>query len=178
MTAARQKEIQELRNGLNSIEEVLIQDALSKISKKGDVSLIADLIALHTRSDDPKIIKSTEEILFGLKASAALDVLMEIATHETNNAHISLALSAMWQSGFSATMHLNQLVLLAIKHDFQVAMEVMTIVENSEFSDEDEDDIDHNLLVLKEEILGKENPNQALLESISTILIDKKISGE
>lgn len=177
MANKRDKEIAELRESLKASTDVLVADALKKVEKKGDASLIPDLIELWDLNNTPAIRKSIESILYGLKSSAALDVLMECLDKGYSDSMNGLALSAIWQSGFSASAHLNKLVDVALTGSYTNAIDVMTIIDASEFENNQEELIDQNLVKIKEQLLANQPETAPIVLEIKSILIDKKIEG-
>ena len=134
MTTKRAKEIQDIKEGLSSFEDVLVNKALDKVEKKGDVSLLPSIITLWAGTDDEPIKKRTEDIMFGLKDKGALEVLVNYLSTDANDEKKWLAANAIWQSGFDASGYLNELVDYAKANSFTAAMDIMTIIENSEFT--------------------------------------------
>ena len=177
LSAARVKEVTDLRNGLQSSEEALITKALSIIATKGDSSLISDLITLWTDTDNQLHKKSVESILFGLKEKNALDTLITYLSTDASEESKWLALNAIWQSGFDASEHLSALIDFAINNSYTNAIDVMTIIENSEFDNEHEDLVDNCLIKLNDYLLKNKSDNLSLLLEIKSILIEKKIEG-
>ena len=174
---AARKEIQEIRSGLQSSEDVLNVKALSKVRTKGDASLLPDLINLWADIDNQKTKKEVESILFGLKEKTALDGLISYLDTDSSEEKKWLALNAIWQSGFNASEHLTPLIEFAIHNSYTNAIDVMTIIDNSEFTDADEKLVDSNLRRLNDYLLKNKSDNLQVLLEIKSILIDKKIEG-
>lgn len=175
MSTQRAKEIAAFKKDLQASSDVIIADTLNKIGKKGDASLIPDLLAIWGRSETLDIKKSVESILFGLKSTNALDVLMQFITNTSDEAQKGLALTAIWQSGYSAAPFLDQLVDIAIHGSYAHAIDVMTIIDASEFDENHEDLIDSNLVKIKEQLHAKMPETAPIVLEIKSILIDKKI---
>jgi hypothetical protein len=177
MSAKRLKEIDDIRSGLRSSEEVLNTKALAKMAKKGDASLIPDLISLWADSENQKTKQEVESILFGLKEKSALDKLVEYIHTDVSEEMKWVALNAIWQSGFDASAHLTTLLEFAKNNSYTNAIDVMTIIENSEFDDKNEELVDENLRNLNEYLLKHKSDNISILLEIKSILIEKKIEG-
>lgn len=177
MTDKRAKELQEIKNGLLSSEDVLVLKALEKTESKGDSSLIPDLIDLWANSEDHPIKKRVENILFGLKDKNALQLLVDYLSTDVSDDRKWLALNSIWQSGLDASGHLTELVDFAISNSFTNAIDVMTIIENSEFSDDIEPIVDANIKKINAKIATSKTDVTPILIEISSILIDKKIEG-
>lgn len=177
MTTKRVKEIKDIKDGLQSSEDVLIQKALSKVELKGDASLIPDLIELWVDTNAQKTKSKVESILFGLKDKLALKMLVEYMDTDVSEESKWLALNSIWQSGMDASEHLTALIDFAISNSYTNAIDIMTIVENSEFDLSLESLVDDNLRRLNEYLLKNKTANIEILLQIKSILIEKKIEG-
>ena len=177
MTTKRTKEIQDIKEGLSSSQDVLINKALDKMERKGDSTLLPDVIELWSLTDEQPIKKRAEAIMFGLKDKGALKTLIDYLGTDASEDKKWFAANAIWQSGFDASAHLTELIDFAITNSFTAAIDVMTIIENSEFNEEVEDTVDENIKRINRYIAQSKSENVSILTEISSILIDKKIEG-
>ncbi|UTW65626.1 hypothetical protein KFE94_13335 [bacterium SCSIO 12643] len=177
MSTKRAKEIADIKSGLLSSEEVLVQKALDKMESKGDVSLIPTLISLWAESDSQKIKNKVESLMFGLKDKSALESLIQYIQADVSDEKKWLALNAIWQSGYDASEYLTELIDFALTNSYTNAIDIMTIIDNSEFDETTEDKVDMNLRKLNDFILKNKSESQGVLLEIKSILIDKKIEG-
>lgn len=177
MSTKRTKEIADIKNGLLSTEEVLVQKALDKMESKGDASLIPTLISVWEDSESQNIKKRVESLMFGLKDKKALETLIQYIQTDATDEKKWLALNAIWQSGYNASDYISELVDFALTNSYTNAIDIMTIIDNSEFDDTNEDRVDMNLRKINEFILKNKSENQSVLLEIKSILIDKKIEG-
>jgi hypothetical protein len=174
---ATDKELKEIISGLQSSEEVLVSKALTKVRAKGNSSIIPILINLWEDSDNQKTKKEVETILFGLKEKESLEYLVSYIDTDVSETKKWLALNSIWQSGFNASLHLTELLDFAIANTYTNAIDVMTIIENSDFSEKDDELVDSNLRRLNDYLLKNKSDNLQVLLEIKSILIDKKIEG-
>jgi hypothetical protein len=177
MSTKRIKELTDIKSGLLSSEEVLIQKALDKMELKGDASLIPTLISVWTESKYQNIKKGIESLMFGLKDKKALETLIDYIQTDASDEKKWLALNAIWQSGFNAADYISQLIDFALINSYTNAIDVMTIIDNSEFDEKNEDHVDQNLRKINEFMLKNKSENLSVLLEIKSILIDKKIEG-
>lgn len=171
------QEIKEIKAGLQSSEYILVTKALAKVSTKGDSSLLSDLINLWVDTDNQSTKKEVESILYGLKEKEALTTLIGYIDTAVSDERKWLALNAIWQSGLDASEHLSILLDFAINNSYTNAIDVMTIIENSEFSEKEDDLIENNLRRLNDYLLKNKSDNLQVLLEIKSILIDKRIAG-
>lgn len=177
MTTKRAKEIQEIKEGLSSSQDILIKKALDKMEKKGDSILLADVIELWSVTEEQPIKKRAEAIMFGLKDKEALKALVDYLRTDGSEEKKWLALNAIWQSGLDASAYLPELIEFAIANSFTAAIDVMTIVENSEFDEKLESSVDETIKRINSYVTHSKSENVSILTEISSILIDKKIEG-
>ena len=177
MTAKRSKEIKEILDGLTSSQEELINKSLDKMETKGDVQLLPNVIDLWANTDDQAIKRRTESILFGLKHKEALQFLVSYLNSEISDEKKWLAANSIWQSGFDASEHLTELIDFAISNSYTAAIDIMTIIENSEFDETQEDTLDENIKRINTFAQQSKADVVPILMEINTILIDKKIAG-
>lgn len=177
MSVKRDQEIKTIREELKSFEDVLVGKGLSKMATKGDASLLPDLINLLSETDNQKHKQESESILFGLKDKEALITLIDYLKTDANEHKKWIALNAIWQSGFDASEHLTVLVDFAINNSYTNAIDVMTIIENSEFDEKNENLVDQNLKKINDYLLKNKSDNISILLEIKSILIEKKIEG-
>jgi len=177
MSTKRAREIADIKSGLLSSEEVLVQKALDKMEPKGDASLIPTLISVWEESESQKIKRKVESLMFGLKDKGALETLIQYIQTDVSEEKKWLALNSIWQSGYDASAYLSELVDFALSNSYTNAIDVMTIIDNSEFDESTEDHVDLNLKRINQYILENKSENQTVLLEIKSILIDKKIEG-
>jgi hypothetical protein len=147
------------------------------MESKGDASLIKDLIKLWEDTDDSKIKSKVESLMFGLKDKEALPTLIDFIQTDASEEQKWLALNSIWQSGLDASEHLTVLLEFAKANSFTNAIDVMTIIENSEFDQAIEPMVDENLRLLADYLLKNKSENLEILLQIKSILIEKKIEG-
>ncbi|MFT4753451.1 MAG: hypothetical protein ACI9GM_000162 [Salibacteraceae bacterium] len=169
--------VKDIISGLKSSEEVDVNKALTQVRSKGNTTLIPILIDLWEGTNNQKIKKEVESILFGLKEMEALDFLVTYIATDVMEQKKWLALNAIWQSGFNASKHLTALVDFAISNSYTNAIDIMTIIDNSDFDEKEEQLADTNILRLNDYLLKNKSDNLQVLLEIRSILIDKKIEG-
>jgi hypothetical protein len=115
--------------------------------------------------------------MFGLKDKGALDVLVQFLGTDASEEKKWLATNAIWQSGFDASNHLSELIQFAQTNSFTAAIDIMTIIENSEFDESQDDMVDENIKKINNFVTHSKSDIVPILMEINSILIDKKIQG-
>lgn len=169
------KRTQKLIEALASRDERKVIGALKQIPHDGTVDVIRPMLSLLATEPSADVQLLLQNSLFNLKDAASLPVLIE-ALRDAEFADIQVEiLESVWQSGLNGAEYLNAMVSIAVNNDYLVAIEAMTIIENSEgFSDEDLS----NGIKLLDKALEKKTEKFELLSSLRQMLLDKLLDHE
>jgi hypothetical protein len=163
--AKENKWIEGLQNkDLNSVIKTI-----EEIQENGNVKLLKPLIELGIKSDERKIQDAIQKVLFSLKVSAAHPIIIEELFSMQPIPFRRVLLSTLWESNINAMDHLDKLVKIAIEGDLYEAIEVVTLLEESEDEVSEEKILD-SLLLLKEHALNKsavDNGKEVFIDSIA-----------
>lgn len=133
MTAAKSKKIEGLITDLFSSEEVVIDAALKKIPTAGDARMIIPLLrAYKAWETEPNIKNEIEKILKELKAEGSIPELISALEDSDFENERALIVSIFWNAGLFPIDDVPVLVKHAIKGDYMVTLEVLTVIENIE----------------------------------------------
>ena len=123
---------------LQSEEPVKIKNAFKKISSKGNESIIQPLLDFYSTSKNDAIKIEIKQTFSQLKIRKALPILIKNLNHKDNRV-VELALFSIWSSNLDACDHIPEIVSIACKGDYMVALEALTLIENLEgpFNEED-----------------------------------------
>lgn len=138
-----------LIDGLLVDDMDIVLTTLETIQEKGNKDLIKPLIELGMRRDEKEIQDAIQRILFGLKISAAHPIILNELISMPPCPFRKILLSTLWEAKINALNHLDELVKIAIEGDLYEAVEVMTVLEESE-GELNEEKILESLLLLKE----------------------------
>jgi HEAT repeat protein len=157
----------------SAADEVLA--ALNEIHDHGQHTMVEPL--LKTISDwphDAAIQRKARTILTELKTEAAIPALIDALKKESYATLRAFVISVFWQAGIYPVEHIDVLVAQAIKGDYNVALEALTVIENME-ADWDYDELQGALLDI-DEYLDKypDAPHAAILKSLKEILIERQ----
>ena len=136
---AKSKKVEAVVSLLHSTKSAEVISALKKIPEQGNATLIKPLLRTYLAwPNDPDIQARTQKILGELKTQSAVPELISALGEEEFETVRALIISVFWHAGIYPTDELDVLIQNAIKGDYMVAMEVLTVVENSDvFTDPD-----------------------------------------
>lgn len=124
---------------LHSTKSAEVISALKKIPDQGNATLIKPLLRAYLAwPDEAEIQEKIEKILGELKTQAAVPELISALQDDEFDELRAMIISVFWHAGIYPTDELDVLIHHALRGDFMVALEVVTVVENSDtFTDPD-----------------------------------------
>lgn len=129
-TNTKQAKIEVLLTDLKSNNTSKIKIALEALKIVGEPSSLSQIIVQLNPSGPSEKNSLILEFLSCLKDRKARKVMMDLIQHQDLNALQQLLLSTIWNSPLDYTDYLEVFVELAIKGDFMVSLECLTIIEN------------------------------------------------
>jgi len=155
--------------GLQDEDDNTVLKTINEIQENGNIKLIKPLIELAKKRDDREIQDAIQKVLFSLKVSAAHPIILEELKNIGPVPFRKILLSTLWESNINALGHLDTLVKIALEGDLYEAIEVLTILEESE-GELIEENILESLLLLKEYEANhdvKDKDKASFIQSIS-----------
>jgi hypothetical protein len=136
---AKNKKVEALVSQLHSTKSAEVIGALKKIPEQGNATLIKPLLRTYLAwPDESEISSRIEKILGELKTQEAVPELISALETEEFDSLRALIISTFWHAGIYPSDELDVLITHAIRGDYMVALEVVTVVENSDvFTDPD-----------------------------------------
>lgn len=127
------KKIQELIQDLFSTKKETVKAALIKTPLQGNSSFIIPLLKTYLAwSDDESIQDDIAKILGELKTESVIPELVTALEDPEFDSIRGLILWSFWNSGLYPTEDLDVIVKHAIRGDFLVTLEALTIIDNME----------------------------------------------
>ena len=133
---ASEKKRKELISALTSSEESVVVKALNDLEADGDASFIPLMINLLETGSD-QVIGMVVELLSSLKDSSAAKEIIEVLREEENASVKQLVLSTIWNTNIDYSEYLPDFVLWACEGDYLIALDCLTIIENTVFNAEE-----------------------------------------
>lgn len=171
----RKKKLVAIKADLQSSEEVVVLDALKKVRKDGDASVVEYLVHTLVTTDSEAIQGEVVEILNTLKDSEAVEPLIDAIKDPKTKGYRNLLISAFWQAGLNVKGHLEFLVLTAMQENYLTAFECLTVIESADEVGSREE-IEQSLKQLAEYIeANQDKDNFPVIQSIWQDLRNKLI---
>lgn len=133
---ASEKKKKELMAQLASSDDAVVIKALNELEGDGDASFIPLMINLLETGSD-QVVSIIVEMLSSLKDSSAAKEIIEVLREEENPAVKQLVLSTIWNTNIDYSEYLPDFVLWACEGDYLVALDCLTIIENTVFNAEE-----------------------------------------
>ena len=174
-TTKRQQRIQELIGDLGSKNERKIVGALKRIPHEGSPAMMEALFNLYAQSPSEEVELLLEKVVHNLKDPACVDPIIDLLSRKDKQEQHPMIIGALWQSGLDVSEHVEFLIERAIDGSFLTAIEVMTVIENQEF---DNDDALTKAIQAMDKAVEKKGEKQDLLVSLRQILLDKLLGEQ
>lgn len=170
----RKLKIAKLLEDIQSGIPAKVTTALDSLQVYGDESVIEPLIESLDIQKEEKSVAEIIEFLSSLKSSGAVVKVME-SVYNPNYAHHQIKiLSTIWNSPLDYSKYLSEFVALAVKGDFMVALECLTILENLEGPFEESAILESQLLLkdYHEGVYSKDGQKDHLISEIALLFKD------
>ncbi len=126
----------DLIDDLSSKDNSLINKALKKLRKSGNVAYLPYVFAIFDTAKDQSILNELEYFLSDVKNEHAKPYFVERITN--NDTGLKQILTACWSSGINYTSNLDTFVNAFIRCDIIIALEAYSVIEEwAEFLDND-----------------------------------------
>ena len=164
--------LKELEKALQEQEGESLIKSIKKLESEGQASLLPLLIKRASENEDEAVQKAIENILFSLKDSKSHPVLLEELKKMPAIEFRKTLLAAIWNSKIDALPILDDLIRIAIEGDYYEAIEVYTILDESEGEIIEERVLDALLLMneYKNSPDYKNDPKKELIDQIASKL--------
>jgi len=131
-TATKKAKIESLLLDVKSTNATTVKNALEGLKIIGESSILLPLtLELNTKNHSEKNALILE-FLACLKDKNARKVMMDLIVQNELSAYQQLLLSTIWNSPLDYSDYLEFFVDIAIKGDFMITLECLTIIENLE----------------------------------------------
>lgn len=133
MTKTNSKRADTLLTDLFSTKSDTVRKALEKVPSQGNAQMIIPLLKTYNSwSNEEDIQNKIAHILGELKTESAIPELIEALEDPEFDAERALIVSTFWHAGLYPISDIDVLVRHAIRGDFFVTLEVLTVIENIE----------------------------------------------
>lgn len=150
---------------LSSSDDKKVFTALKQLRKHGKREAITPLIDLLSSTTNDDIKTDITSLLFDLKDQSVVEELIAVIESNNYEAEMATLVSIFWQSSLDSSEHITTIVRQAIKSDYIVGIEVLSVLDNYETTFQ-ETEIEDLKFDLDEAIEEEDSEKKNLLISI------------
>lgn len=130
--AEKKSKINLILNDISSGDEKKVLEGLKALKVNGDDKVILPIIEVWSKGVSQKTADEIVTFIGDIKSTTSAQTIMDVLLDDQyNNIHLPL-LTTIWNSKVDYSEYIVDFVNIAIKHDFMVALECLTIIENME----------------------------------------------
>ncbi|HLV52611.1 MAG TPA: hypothetical protein VKY29_01230 [Cryomorphaceae bacterium] len=159
---------------LHSTDAKIVMDALARMPKQGKAAAIQPMIKTKLAWPDNREIQAAiDKILKELKVEAAVPTLIEALDNPEFDSERAYIISLFWNTGLFPVEYFETLIRHALRGDYMVAFEVLTVIDNSE----DQPDVDtlQQMLLDVDEYVDRNPaaPHSSVLRRLQEVIKEK-----
>ena len=162
---------------IKSTDPVLVLETIGKIRESGNSYILAELIELLHNTKHSEIKKSILNLLSELKNKDSVPILIASIKNERYLNELKDLVTCCWQNGMSYNEYLTVFIDLVIHHEFLIAFEAFTVIENIYGKIEDEI-IEPEIVKINEALINSDEQKVHLLNGLLTIISDIPLEQE
>lgn len=169
MSDKKNTRIQNIIKDLATSEEKKVLTALKQVRKHGKPEAIRPIAELLKSTNNNVVKSEVINLLYDLKEQNVVEELIHAIEDDYFVDEKTVLISIFWQSSLDGSEHLSTFVKEAIKGDYMVCIEVLTVIENFDatFQEAEVEDLKFDL----DEAISEEQTEKVnLLISIRSIL--------
>lgn len=136
---------------LKSTDKEKILIAVKQLRSHGQKEAITDLLDVYISNEDADIKNSITNLLFDLKDEKSIPILLKAINDKKYASIKAFLISIFWQSSLDASEHLGTFIRFAVKGDYNICLEVFTVIESFD-SSFDEDQIQDAIYDIEEKL--------------------------
>ena len=124
------KRITNIINDLSSSDEKKVFTALKQVRKHGKREAIIPLVELLCSTENTSIKNDITAILFDLKDQSVVEELIQAIESDKYTSEKAILISIFWQSSLDSSQYISTFIKEAIKGDYYVGIEVLSVIDN------------------------------------------------
>jgi hypothetical protein len=171
--SSNEQKIRQLKDRLKKRDTSVLLQTLKEVKMEGNHSLIPYLVMILNDVDSQDIENRILDILNNLNSQSAASYLIEAIENTNDEKNLHILISACWKNGLDYSLFLDVFVNLFIEHDFDIALEAFTVIENAT-KNAAGTEIDRMLDYMKSSLADLSNEKQALMKELIYMLERRK----
>tara|TARA_B100000809_G_scaffold141058_1_gene138602 strand:- start:2268 stop:2801 length:534 start_codon:yes stop_codon:yes gene_type:complete len=129
-TIKKNNRLNNIITDLSSLDEKKVFTALKQLRSHGKKEAISPLIELLSSSNNEDIKSEITNLLFDLKDQSVVEELISAIESNKYQSEMATLISIFWQSSLDSSENITTIVKQAIKGDYLVAIEVLSVLDN------------------------------------------------
>lgn len=167
---SKQKITDQINQDLQSTDDKVVLTALVTARQKGTKDNMPGIVQLLGH-ESAEVREAATKILFDLKDTTAVPVLLDVFQASNNKTVRSIILQSLWQSNIQPVNELSRIIHIGIKGSLEECIEVYSIVTNMVDVVIPEGEIMESLLLINNEVEQvKDKHQQQLVRDMATFL--------
>ena len=155
----KRTKIKSILKDITSGQDKKIIEGLKALKVNGDDNVILPIIDVWNKGVSPSTEQEIVTFLGDIKSTSSAQTIMDVLLNEEyNKIHLQL-LTTIWNSKVDYSEYIVDFVSIAVQHDFLVALECLTIIENMEGPFEEHHILDCEIIL--REFAEKHNEEEA-----------------
>ncbi len=122
--------LQNIIKDLAASEEKKVLTAIKQLRKHGKPEAIRPIAELLKNTTNEIVKSEVISLLYDLKEQNVVDEIMSVIEDDYFVDEKAILISIFWQSSLDGSEHISLLVKEAIKGDYMICIEVLTVIEN------------------------------------------------
>lgn len=117
---------------LQSEDETIVLEAIESTRTRGTTAILEILLNVLISTDRPAVYSAIANVLKDVKDKSALEPILNTISNPESKNHRAMLVSMIWEAGLESDEHLLYFTDLAIKDNYTVCLEALTVIENME----------------------------------------------
>ncbi len=155
-----------------------VLDAIKRNRKDGNGTSFEAMLQLLLKTDEPDVEAAIVQFLFDLKDEESIGPLISAIQNKDFEYYHSFLVATFWQSALDGSSYLEVFVKAAIKGDYMVCLEALTVIENFDSSYNEQDLLEYEDEIKEAEEKESQKEKKDLLRSLADVVRNLPIEGE
>lgn len=154
---------------LNSSKEEDILKGLKQAKEYGTEKMIPQIITIAIEGSNENIKKKGIDILYNLQDDHCIPVILSEVEKMSLSDSKQLVLASLWHSNLNTNAYIIELVQMALKQDYLVCLECLTVIENMQGS-LDNELLEKALLMINEHLQYSKDDKIDLIKELKLVI--------
>ena len=172
------KATESILSDLKANDVSIVLDAIKRNRKDGNLKTFQVLLDLLKDTDEPSVEEAIISFLFDLKENESVPALIAAIENDEMAYYHSFLIATFWQAAVDGSDYLEVFVKKAIKGDYMVCLEALTVVENFDAAYAEADLVEYEADINEAIEQESNSDKKQLLASLADVIRNLPIEGE